>query len=618
MPTPITCLHAFTALLACSALLHGADAARSPAPEDLLKARGLAPVGTLYLLDADARLAEGLRAVRLGKKQEDEYQAKHAALEKQLKTARANIFKWSEEFARAGQQMEKTGKGDVRRYNQLVNLTNTLRDRIREGNRLVEEKEKELAALKSPRGKYLTAVVELAEKMEAAAKQYEALAADPDVKAAVAKLNDKSGPKVRLGPSPAFADELPKMRRLREQVISAPVPITVNGGTARVEVTLNGKVTQTMVVDSGASAVSISWRTAEQCGITPGPADPTVVSTLADGRQVKDKLMVLETVQVGPFVVRHVECLVSSESEGDTPALLGGSFLRHFVVRSDLAAGELHLTQIPGADPKKGTTSQPTITAGPGRTSPGRTGPGFTVPASGAWTPVVFTVEAGKCYEVKAQGKWTGSTGVETGPAGACPQALFHVLGPQPDLAEQQRDLYIGQHPRNALIGRIGSERWSFFVGEECRFLAPVSGQLSFSMNDTASASPQRTGELQVVVTAITPEWIDRKGQAEILARIDDQDRLHITPDGIYWEWGGAWGKVGLHQGTWPTVINGIYWWPRWMADGKRTDPLVVPDLWPRNLADFQVARVTAKRGKVELTERTKSEIVLHFKDGGR
>src|SRR5205085_1885805 len=232
---------------------------------------------------------------------------------------------------------------------------------------------------------------------------------------------EKPGPKVKLGPSQLWPDELKKIRYQRQQIISSPIKITLEGGTPHVPVTLNGRVTQTMVVDSGASAVSISAKTAEQCGLAPGPGDPTVEATLADGRKVKSKLMVLESVQVGPFTVHNVECLVDPAA-GDTPALLGATFLRHFSYKSDLAAGELHLTQLTEPTKKDGEKNgekNGAVLAGNQRS--GKKGDGFEVPSTAAWVTTGFNVEAGKCYLVKAKGKWTGANGVATGPQGACP-----------------------------------------------------------------------------------------------------------------------------------------------------------------------------------------------------
>ena len=596
----------------CAALLRADD--KPALPEDVLKTKGLTRVNTQYLVDGDVKLPEALKSVRGAKKQEEDYKTKRTAIERQLKAARANVTEWGREHDRIQAEMNATGKGDTRKYNRLVGQVNALENRIRESDHLVIEKLRELASLIDPHNRYVTTVVALSDQMEAAAKRYEELGADPEVKATLAKLNEKPGPKFRLGPSSQFAEELPKTRKLRDQIISSPVKLTFDGGTPQVQVTLNGKATQWMTFDSGAASVMLSWNTAEQAGVTPGPGDPTVIMEVANGKKVEAKRIVLETVQVGPFVARNVECSVLPKSAGEVGGLLGGTFLRHFAYKVDLAAGELHMTQL--VDPGGKTVATTQIGADAALARSTAKGNGYPIPASGNWTPVAFTVEAGKCYRVKSRGSWKGSVGPFTGPEGFCPPEIFHVLGPQPYLAEQQKDRYLGQHPRNALVGRVGSEQWDFYVGSECSFLAPVSGQLSFKMNDTASASPERSGKLEVTVEAVTPQWVDRNGKVEVLARVDADDLLHLTPAGMYWEWGGSWGKVGLHEGYWPTVVNGIYWWPRW-SDPKKTDPLVASDLWPKTLSKFQMEKVQAKRGSVTVVSKSDAEIVLKFHDDG-
>ncbi len=52
----------------------------------------------------------------------------------------------------------------------------------------------------------------------------------------------------------------------------------------------------------------------------------------------------------------------------------------------------------------------------------------FAVPSNESWTPVDFTVEAGKCYEIRATGTWRGSIGPTCGPEGLCPPPSFEIL----------------------------------------------------------------------------------------------------------------------------------------------------------------------------------------------
>ena len=615
MRIPVACA---LALWLIAPLVGAAD----KTPEEILNSKGLTKAGITWVLQDDITLPEGLRTMRATKTRVDQNTSKRENLERQIKNANSAIAQWKVQFEDIVRRKAGVNQQDVRRYNQYVDQGNILLGYQRDAEQFIEQKEKELAALSDPRDSYITSVLELSEQMEATAKKYEELAADPQVKQAIVKLNESGRGKQRLGPSPQFAAELPRVRKQRGMIVSAPVKIQVLGGTPRLMVTLNGKLSQIMILDSGAADVSITREMATKAGITPQPTDQTVIRVLADGRQVEAKLIVLKTVQVGQFVAHDVECVVMPDSVKEADGLLGDSFLRHFVYKMDLNAGELHMSQLASSSVPQNANIRATTrpwTKSPLRAAAPAKGKGepFAIPSSESWTETAFNVTEGQCYEIRARGKWTGLIGPAAGPEGLCPPELFAVLGPQPGLTHEQRESsFLGQHPRNALIGRIGSAEWTFYVGPACRFIAPVSGPLSFRINDINSPSAARNGRIDVTIAPAVPEWLTHNGLCEILARVDDVDLLHISPKGMSWEWGGGWAKVGQHEGTWPTVINGTFWWPKWI-DAKHTDTLPATDLWPHDIKHFQIERVEARRGKVELTARTADEIVLRFHDDG-
>ena len=241
----------------------------------------------------------------------------------------------------------------------------------------------------------------------------------------------------------------------------------------------------------------------------------------------------------------------------------------------------------------------------------------YSVASSESWTATDLSVTAGVCYEIVASGTWRGSLGPESGPEGVCPKNCLAVLGPQPALSKEQKEAYyLGQHPRGALIARIGEAKWTFLVGAGCRFIAPVDGKLSFRINDTEEPASNRTGRVQLSMTQAHPRWVNPDGTVEILARLDAADTFHITPEGVFWEYGGSFARVGLHDGYFPTVINGTYWWPNWPGKA-RTDTLAITDLWPRSPQQFRLVKVEARRGHVKLMDQSQSEIVIQFADDG-
>jgi clan AA aspartic protease (TIGR02281 family) len=315
------------------------------AVEAQLKAQGLTRVGITYLLDVDARIAEHLKPSRQAKKQLDDYVRHRASVAASIRKADEQVAQWVREYGALNDQLTRTNA--PRAHNQLVGQINALAAKVKEAERYKTQREKELANIPAPREDYGALVAELAEKLELADKRYAELAKSAEVAAALAKLSEK-GPKFRLGPSPGFTQTLKDTRRVRDRTKSSVIRLSMDQGVPHVDVTLNGSVTRAMVVDSGAGLVSLTHEVAQRLGLKPGPDDPVVKLVTADGKTTEGRLMTLDTVKVGQFVVEDVQCAILPADVPADVCLLGGTFLQNFIYRMDLASGQLHLTQVAG------------------------------------------------------------------------------------------------------------------------------------------------------------------------------------------------------------------------------------------------------------------------------
>jgi len=101
-----------------------------------------------------------------------------------------------------------------------------------------------------------------------------------------------------------------------------------------------------MVVDSGASAISISSDLAKKLDVSPKDTDPDIMVGLADGRQIPAKLIKLSTVRVGKFTAENVECVVLGEQANNAFPLLGISFLWQFKIELDTANAQLKMVKV--------------------------------------------------------------------------------------------------------------------------------------------------------------------------------------------------------------------------------------------------------------------------------
>ncbi len=98
-----------------------------------------------------------------------------------------------------------------------------------------------------------------------------------------------------------------------------------------------------VLIDTGASFVSLSYETANALGFFPAPADFTWRMHTANGVTSVAPIEIGE-LHVGPIVARHVKAVVSERGALAVEALLGMSFL-HELAGFSVDQGRLVLTQ---------------------------------------------------------------------------------------------------------------------------------------------------------------------------------------------------------------------------------------------------------------------------------
>lgn len=628
-------------------------------PEAVLRAKGLTRVGVTYLLDGDVRWQELLRDVRAAQRKLEAGEQGRAAIERELDAANQQLAAWGR-YDMDGPKQFRPGEPHTAAAAEAIADANAARRKIDAAGPAIAQRRKDLAAIGVPVAQYLDALAKASASYDATARAYERLFGDEQVAAAINALNNAAPAgrgRFRLGPSAEFTQALTEVRKLRQAPAGAPVRLVLDAGLPHVAATFNGLGRASGVVDPGSPFVTLNFETAEMLGLSPDPVDDGVPVVTYDGKAYKAHLMKLRTVQVGPVTVENATCAVLPKAAKGADNVLGATFLRNVTYRLDLAAGELRLTQPPSkpvpqrpvvvaatqpatrplavATTQAAATTSPTTQASTRPATEPTTQLAATQPATQPATAQVadavfqFDVSAalpwvrsdaqlteGACYRIAATGAWTNEAGAECGPDGVCPAEWRTVLGPQPTMTDaRRREWYVAKNPRSALVARVGTEGPTFFAGSEQAFLAPASGRLWFRMNDGEDDSPSRAGKVHVRVERIDPQWVNTDGSTTVRARIDATDFLHITTDGIYWEWGGAWGKVGEHNGHWPTVVNGILWWPTW-ADDHHTDRLKAAGFDGRLRVELE--GVMARRGNVKVDAgNAPDEVVLRFSDNG-
>ncbi|OIO33367.1 MAG: hypothetical protein AUJ70_03395 [Candidatus Omnitrophica bacterium CG1_02_40_15] len=113
------------------------------------------------------------------------------------------------------------------------------------------------------------------------------------------------------------------------------VKLTRRGNSLTTNVLLNRKIKEELIVDTGATDTVISSSLAKKLGISLNKSQ-NVLCQVADGRTVNGKQVRIKEVKVGGAKVYNVQAIVLDSGElGNSPGLLGMSFLNNFVFKVD-------------------------------------------------------------------------------------------------------------------------------------------------------------------------------------------------------------------------------------------------------------------------------------------
>lgn len=312
---------------------------------DALAGKGLVK-GTSgqYTLPDETEILNGMKQARQNKVKLDQEVKARLALEKQIEDRKAFIKEC--EFRHTKLEEQLTTVQDVTIHNQIVGQMNLLFVKAKEASKDQQELETKSSKLAvALKAEFVDQITALGVKSDAINAKYTDLSGDADVKAAVEKINAAGKGHVKVGPSSAFTAAANQLRVWRKDIETESIPMYVDTGVNMVDVLVNG-VSKRMVVDSGAGVISLSPEVAAELKLSPGPKDPPITLSMADGHTTTGRQMKLKTVRVGRFQMENIDCVVLDHAVAGAPALLGNTFLAHFVVKMDNQRQTMTLTEV--------------------------------------------------------------------------------------------------------------------------------------------------------------------------------------------------------------------------------------------------------------------------------
>jgi aspartyl protease family protein len=136
-----------------------------------------------------------------------------------------------------------------------------------------------------------------------------------------------------------------RLGKIEQEIFSEVIPLRVENRSMYVDVVVGGKTTP-MVLDSGASIVSLPSKTAIELGVLVPEDAPQLQLMTADGRSIMGRRVTLANVRIGNFEAENVDAAVLSETASSAEPLLGMSFLGNFKFEIDSASKTLKMLRV--------------------------------------------------------------------------------------------------------------------------------------------------------------------------------------------------------------------------------------------------------------------------------
>ena len=231
-------------------------------------------------------------------------------------------------------QLARVAGVDTSANNRLVGLINATRAKMK-ALRADEETAKQMAAKK--RSALNTYEADYAASVLAIRSDYRDL--EQSVRESLSEKEIQTALKVMSTnfqtPSELTAEKIlaaldKRLARIEQQIFSESIPLQVaSNGSLFVNVVVGTK-TARMVVDSGASLVSLPAKTAAELEIKIPVDAPRLSLVLADGRTIPARRVTLDKVRIGQFEAERVDAAVLDASATGSQPLLGMSYLGQF------------------------------------------------------------------------------------------------------------------------------------------------------------------------------------------------------------------------------------------------------------------------------------------------
>ncbi|MGC4005424.1 MAG: hypothetical protein QM811_20810 [Pirellulales bacterium] len=236
-----------------------------------LEKAGLKVSTTGVLMPEEAEFSKSMRDLDAVRKSFVSAEKEHAAVEGEADKIQKTVTQIKTQLVQMNAAI--AGNLPVNEHNRLVGMINASRVQT---ELLLEQLEKTNDKAKASRAKaaearegYITKILAARGAAEKVENNWGKLATDAQATAALAKVAEVLKKPISAKPSQTFTLAEKQLQLLEQKILSESIKLTEDSGTFMVSVLIDGKHTKQMVVDSGATSISLPFALAKELGMEP-------------------------------------------------------------------------------------------------------------------------------------------------------------------------------------------------------------------------------------------------------------------------------------------------------------------------------------------------------------
>lgn len=346
----------FSLLLTITLLTLAASAQETAYPpavvakaEKILADAGLRQSGKSIQSTETADVGRGISSLSRSKRELRLVYQDWAKLDQYITQLKAEKKRLNAQYGELSLQLARVAGVDAAANNRIVGMLNASVARQKAIDTEIEAQQQVLsekrATLNQAEAEYAETVLAIRSDYSTLKQKLDEKLVDPNILIALRVMHANFATPEALTADAILLSIDRRIQKIEQEVFSETIPLDVQGNSMYVNVVVGRKTTR-MVVDSGASLISLPTRTAAELDIVV-PSDAVQVTLiLADGREIPGRKFVLDRVRVGEFEAENVDAVVLDEAATEAEPLLGMSFLGKFKFEVDMAEKSLKMLRI--------------------------------------------------------------------------------------------------------------------------------------------------------------------------------------------------------------------------------------------------------------------------------